>query len=65
MFDFDQNLDLLLDQSDLCITRAGASSLAEIAILNIPFIAIPYHHQRIIINLKMLSITKIKIVVGL
>ena len=41
VFDFDQNLDLLLDQSDLCITRAGASSLAEIAILNIPFIAIP------------------------
>ena len=41
VFDFDQNLDLLLDESDLCITRAGASSLAEIAILNIPFIAIP------------------------
>ena len=41
VFDFDQSLDLLLDQSDLCITRAGASSLAEIAILNIPFIAIP------------------------
>jgi len=41
VFDFDKNLDLLLDQSDLCITRAGASSLAEIAILNIPFIAIP------------------------
>ena len=41
VFNFDQNLDLLLNQSDLCITRAGASSLAEIAILNIPFIAIP------------------------
>ena len=41
VFDFDQNLERLLDQSDLCITRAGASSLAEIAILNIPFIAIP------------------------
>ena len=32
---------MLLNQSDLCITRAGASSLAEIAFLNIPFIAIP------------------------
>ncbi len=41
VFNFDQNLDLLLNQADLCITRAGASSLAEIASLNIPFIAIP------------------------
>jgi UDP-N-acetylglucosamine--N-acetylmuramyl-(pentapeptide) pyrophosphoryl-undecaprenol N-acetylglucosamine transferase len=41
VFSFDQNLNILLNQSDLCITRAGASSLAEIALLNIPFIAIP------------------------
>ena len=41
VFNFDQNLDILLNQSDLCITRAGASSLAEIAFLNIPFIAVP------------------------
>ena len=41
VFNFDQNLDVLLNQSDLCITRAGASSLAEIALLKIPFIAIP------------------------
>jgi len=41
VFNFDKNLDLLLKQTDLCITRAGASSLAEIAFLNIPFIAIP------------------------
>ena len=41
VFNFDQNLDILLNQSDLCITRAGASSLAEIALFNIPFIAIP------------------------
>jgi len=41
VFNFDQNLDVLLNQSDMCITRAGASTLAEIAILNIPFIAIP------------------------
>ena len=41
VFSFDQNLDILLNQSDLCITRAGASSLAEIALLNIPFIVIP------------------------
>ena len=41
VFNFDQNIDKLLNQSDLCITRAGASSLAEISFLNIPFIAIP------------------------
>ena len=41
VFNFDQNLDVLLNKSDLCITRAGASSLAEIAFLKIPFIAIP------------------------
>ena len=41
VFKFDQNLDELLNQSDLCITRAGASSLAEISSFNIPFIAIP------------------------
>jgi len=41
VFNFDQNLYSLLIQTDLCITRAGASSLAEIASLNIPFIAIP------------------------
>ena len=41
VFAFDQNLNELLKKSDLCITRAGASSLAELALLNIPFIAIP------------------------
>ena len=41
VFNFDKNLDILLSQSDLCITRAGASSLAEISLLKIPFIAIP------------------------
>ena len=41
VFNFDKNLHNLLNQSDLCITRAGASSLAEIAFLNVPFIAIP------------------------
>ena len=41
VFSFDQNLNILLSQSDLCITRAGASSLAELSILNIPFVAIP------------------------
>ena len=41
VFSFDENLNILLKQSDLCITRAGASSLAELSLLKIPFIAIP------------------------
>ena len=41
VFTFDKNLNDLLKQSDLCITRAGASSLAELSFLQIPFIAIP------------------------
>ena len=41
VFSFDQNLNLLIDQADLCITRAGASSLAEISFSRKPFIAIP------------------------
>jgi UDP-N-acetylglucosamine--N-acetylmuramyl-(pentapeptide) pyrophosphoryl-undecaprenol N-acetylglucosamine transferase len=41
VFNFDQNLNLLINQADLCITRAGASSLAEISLSKKPFIAIP------------------------
>ena len=41
IFDYDQNLANLIHISDLCITRAGATSLAEISFLEIPFIAIP------------------------
>ena len=41
VFSFDHNLSEVLKQGDLCITRAGASSLAELSLLNIPFVAIP------------------------
>jgi len=41
VFSFSHNLNEILKQGDLCITRAGASSLAELSFLNIPFIAIP------------------------
>lgn len=41
VFSFDQNLNELMKQSDLCISRSGASSLAEMSLMNIPFIAIP------------------------
>ena len=41
VFTFDQKLNEVLKKTDLCITRAGASSLAELSLLKIPFIAIP------------------------
>ena len=41
IFDYDQDLANLIHISDLCITRAGATSLAEIVFLEVPFIAIP------------------------
>ncbi len=41
VFSFDQNLNELMKQSDLCISRSGASSLAEMSLMNVPFIAIP------------------------
>ena len=41
VFSFEKNLSDLIKQSDICITRAGASTLAELSVLNLPFIAIP------------------------
>ena len=41
IFTFDKNFEKILIKSDLCITRAGASALAELSVLNIPFIAVP------------------------
>jgi len=41
VFSFDRNLSTIMLQTDLCITRAGASSLAELSALCIPFIAVP------------------------
>ncbi len=41
IFDFEKNFVNLINMADLCITRAGATSLAEISIMNKPFLAIP------------------------
>ena len=41
IFNFEEKFINLINMSDLCITRAGATSLAEISILNKPFVAIP------------------------
>ena len=41
VFNFEKNFINLINKSDLCITRAGATSLAEISTMNKPFVAIP------------------------
>ncbi len=46
IFSFDKNLSHIVQQADLCITRAGASTLAELSVMNIPFIAVPLPNSR-------------------
>ena len=41
LFDFNEDVPNLMSRSNICITRAGASTLAELVFLNIPFVAIP------------------------
>ncbi len=41
IFNYDSNFVDIASDADLCITRAGATTLAELSILNKPFIAIP------------------------
>ncbi len=41
VFVFEKDLNKFLIKSDLCITRGGASSLAELSLLKVPFISIP------------------------
>ena len=41
IFTFDKNFANNINQADLCITRAGASTLAELSLINVPFIAVP------------------------
>ena len=41
VFSFNKNFTNIIQKADICITRAGASTLAELSVLNIPFIAVP------------------------
>ncbi len=41
IFNYDKSFVDIIKQVDLCITRAGASILAELSLINIPFIAVP------------------------
>ena len=42
IFNFEPNIENYMIQSDLVITRAGSSTLSELAFLQIPFIAVPF-----------------------
>ena len=42
LFDFDEELFKKIHNYDIAITRSGASVVAELCFLNIPFIAIPF-----------------------
>ena len=42
LFSFEENIIHLISKANLCITRAGASTLSELTYLNVPYLAIPY-----------------------
>ena len=42
LFNFEENILKFINNINLCITRAGASTLSELTYLNIPYLAIPY-----------------------
>ena len=46
LFFFKENFLCYNRKFDIAISRAGASSLAELAYLNIPFIAVPFPHAK-------------------
>ena len=41
IFSYDENILPIISKANLCITRAGASTLSELVFLNIPFLTIP------------------------
>ena len=46
IFSFDKNLSRHIQEADLCITRAGASTLAELSVITTPFIAVPLPNSK-------------------
>ena len=46
LFDFDDKLLIKAVNYDLAITRSGASTIAELGYLNIPFVAIPFPYAK-------------------
>ena len=46
IFSFNNDLSTFIKEADLCITRAGASTLAELSVINVPFITVPLPTSR-------------------
>ena len=46
LFNFKRNLFKNANEINFCITRAGASSLAELVQINLPFVAIPFPYAK-------------------
>ena len=46
LFDFERYLESILLKTDFCITRAGASTLAELVFFEVPFLAIPFPYSK-------------------
>ncbi len=42
LFDYKANVSEYMSDCNLCITRAGASTLSELTFLNVPYLAVPY-----------------------
>ena len=41
LFDFNEDISVLMNKVNICLTRAGASTLAELVFLNIPHLVVP------------------------
>ena len=41
LFDFNEDISVIMNKASICLTRAGASTLAELVFLNLPHLAIP------------------------
>ena len=41
IFSFEKNFFNIIQKANLCITRSGASTLAELSVLQVPFVAVP------------------------
>ena len=46
IFNYDKNFIDKVAVADLCITRAGATTLAELSTLEVPFIAVPLPNSK-------------------
>tara|TARA_Y100000590_G_scaffold360450_1_gene416749 strand:- start:1327 stop:2112 length:786 start_codon:yes stop_codon:yes gene_type:complete len=46
LFNFEEDIYKYIFNSDIVITRSGASTLAELIFLNTPFITIPFQHSK-------------------